>query len=126
MSRPVLPKDCDSNAEPFPAGAPEPSDGAVIRDLDPADWSDFRKHAHAMLDDMITHIETIRERPVWRPAPASTRERFRQPLPREGRDLGDAHLENGPVASPDQGEHRDGDERRRGDPRRGRRVAAGG
>src|SRR5664279_5775394 len=89
MSRPVLPKDCDSNAEPFPAGAPEPSDGAVSRDLDPADWKEFRSLAHAALDDMITHIETIRDRPVWQPAPAATRERFQQPLPREARDLGD-------------------------------------
>ena len=87
MSRAVLPKDCDSNAEPFPAGAPEPSDGSVSRDLDPADWKEFRSLAHAMLDDMITHIETIRDRPVWQPAPAATRERFQQPLPREGRDL---------------------------------------
>ena len=89
MSRAVLPKDCDSNAEPFPAGAPEPSDGAVSRDLDPMDWKEFRGVAHAMLDDMITHIETIRDRPVWQPAPAATRERFEQPLPRAGRDLGD-------------------------------------
>ena len=89
MSRPVLPKECDSNAEPFPAGAPGASEGRASRDLDPADWSEFRKHAHAVLDDIITHIETIRERPVWQPAPATTRERFRQPLPREGRDLGE-------------------------------------
>ncbi|HXW22017.1 MAG TPA: aminotransferase class V-fold PLP-dependent enzyme [Rhodomicrobium sp.] len=89
MSRPVLPKECDSNAEPFPAGAPGASEGRASRDLDPADWSGFRKHAHAALDDIITHIETIRERPVWQPAPATTRERFRQPLPREGRDLGE-------------------------------------
>ncbi len=87
MSRPILPKDCDAIAEPFPAGGPEAADKR--RDLDPADWSEFRRLAHAMLDDMITHIETIRERPVWRPAPAATCERFRQPLPRDGRDLGD-------------------------------------
>jgi len=89
MSRPVLPKECDAVAEPFPAGAPDASDGRTSRDLDPADWSEFRSLAHAMLDDMVTHIETIRDRPVWQPAPAATRERFRQPLPRNGRDLGE-------------------------------------
>ncbi len=89
MSRPLLPKECDSRAEPFPGGAPDASDGCASRDLDPADWNEFRSLAHGMLDDMITHIETIRDRPVWQPAPAATRERFRQPLPREGRDLGD-------------------------------------
>ena len=72
---PFRPKERDAIAEPFPAGAPDASDGCVSRDLDPADWSEFRSLAHAMLDDMITHIETIRERPVWQPAPAATRER---------------------------------------------------
>jgi glutamate/tyrosine decarboxylase-like PLP-dependent enzyme len=40
-----------------------------------------------MLDDIISHIETIRSREVWREAPAASRERFAQPLPREPRDL---------------------------------------
>ncbi|MGC2398078.1 MAG: cytochrome D ubiquinol oxidase subunit I, partial [Rhodomicrobium sp.] len=87
MSRPLSPKERDAIAEPFPASAPDASDGCVSRDLDPADWSEFRSLAHTMLDDMITHIETIRERPVWQPAPAATRDRFGQPLPRSGHDL---------------------------------------
>ncbi len=86
MSRPVLPKECDAIAEPFPAGAPE---GLMSRDLDPSDWGEFRRLAHEMLDDIITHIETIRERPVWQDAPAETRVRVQRPLPREGRELGD-------------------------------------
>ncbi len=89
MSRSVSPKDRGSAAEPFLAGAPDASGGSASRDLDPADWSEFRSLAHAMLDDMITHIETIRERPVWQPAPEATLERFRQPLPRDGRNLGE-------------------------------------
>jgi aromatic-L-amino-acid/L-tryptophan decarboxylase len=58
-----------------------------VRDLDPSDWVEFRRLAHGMLDDMITHIETIRDRPVWQPAPAATRARFDAPLPHEGRGL---------------------------------------
>jgi aromatic-L-amino-acid/L-tryptophan decarboxylase len=65
-------------------GGAEPS-----RDLDPQDWSTFRQLAHAMLDDVITHIETVRERPVWRKAPDGSRARFSQPLPHAARGLGD-------------------------------------
>lgn len=70
----------------FPAAAPA-ADEATGRTLDPADWSAFRSLAHGMLDDIITYIETIRERPVWQPAPEAIRERFERPLPREGRSL---------------------------------------
>ena len=55
--------------------------------LDPADWSEFRAMAHRMLDETIDHIETIRERPVWRQQPDETRARFARPLPHEPRDL---------------------------------------
>jgi aromatic-L-amino-acid/L-tryptophan decarboxylase len=57
--------------------------------LDPADWSEFRALAHGMLDDMITHIETIREGPVWQPPAEETRARFARSLPHESRALGD-------------------------------------
>jgi glutamate/tyrosine decarboxylase-like PLP-dependent enzyme len=56
--------------------------------LDPLDWNDFRQHAHAMLDDMITHIETIRDRPVWQPATDAVRAKFSAPLPKSAQDLG--------------------------------------
>ena len=56
-----------------------------------------------MLDDMITHIETIRERPVWQPAPVTARERFQQPLPRDaarsGEVLGDVRTHVIPYAT---------------------------
>lgn len=56
-------------------------------DLDPRDWDAFRRDAHAMLDDLIDHVASVRERPVWRrPADASV-EAFRQPLPRTSRAL---------------------------------------
>jgi glutamate/tyrosine decarboxylase-like PLP-dependent enzyme len=56
-------------------------------DLDPDDWAEFRRLAHEALDEMISHVETIRERPVWQDAPQSTRARFTEPLPVKGRDL---------------------------------------
>lgn len=49
--------------------------------LDPEDWQAMRRLGHRMVDDMMTYLETVRERPVWRPIPASVRARFQQPLP---------------------------------------------
>ncbi len=86
MSRPVLPAEGDSVTVDFPASA---VDETASRALDPADWSAFRSLAHGMLDDIITYIETIRERPVWQTAPEEIREQFDRPLPREGRSLAD-------------------------------------
>ena len=44
-----------------------------------------------MLDDMFDHLETLRERPVWQPIPASVRGAFREPLPKAPTDLAAAH-----------------------------------
>jgi aromatic-L-amino-acid/L-tryptophan decarboxylase len=55
--------------------------------LDPSSWSEFRRLSHALLDDIISHIETIRDRPVWQAVPPASRERFTRPLPRRERDL---------------------------------------
>ncbi len=57
--------------------------------LDPTDWDDFRKAGHAALDLMIDHLRTIREHPVWQPAPENVRNNFRKPLPRGPRELSD-------------------------------------
>ncbi len=54
--------------------------------LDPADWDAFRRLAHRMVDDMVDWLETVEERPVWRPVPADVRERFTGPVPRAGTD----------------------------------------
>ncbi len=43
--------------------------------------------SHALLDDLISHVQTVRDRPVWQPAPATVRERFAQPLPHGERGL---------------------------------------
>lgn len=56
--------------------------------LDPADWDAFRALAHRMVDDMLTHLDTLREQPAWREMPRPVRESFRAPVPRQG--VGDA------------------------------------
>jgi aromatic-L-amino-acid/L-tryptophan decarboxylase len=60
------------------------------RNLDPDDWQRFRELSHRALDDMIDHLQTIEDRPVWQPAPQAVRGRFGRPLPRKSRDL--AHV----------------------------------
>jgi glutamate/tyrosine decarboxylase-like PLP-dependent enzyme len=52
--------------------------------LDPADWSRFRSLAHAMVDDMIDHLATLREQPAWQPMPPEVRASFGEPLPHVG------------------------------------------
>src|SRR5580692_10508244 len=49
--------------------------------LDPDDWTEFRRQAHRMLDDMFGYMENIRDYPVWQVIPDEVRERFRAALP---------------------------------------------
>ncbi|MCM2293078.1 aminotransferase class V-fold PLP-dependent enzyme [Allorhizobium sp. BGMRC 0089] len=53
----------------------------MTRSLDPEDWQAFRQTAHALLDEVIDHIATIRDRPVWRQADAAAKAHFTRPLP---------------------------------------------
>jgi glutamate/tyrosine decarboxylase-like PLP-dependent enzyme len=49
--------------------------------LDPENWAELRELAHRMLDDMLTNLETVRERPVWQPIPPEVKARFAESLP---------------------------------------------
>jgi aromatic-L-amino-acid decarboxylase len=49
--------------------------------LDPDDWQSMRALGHRMVDDMLEYLETLRERPVWKPVPDRVKNRFTQPLP---------------------------------------------
>src|SRR6185312_9297706 len=63
---------------PPPADAPH---------LDPDDWEAFRAAGRRALDDMIDFLKTVRERPVWQPAPPEVTREFRQPLPAAPQEL---------------------------------------
>nr|WP_294523673.1 pyridoxal-dependent decarboxylase [uncultured Rhodopila sp.] len=54
-----------------------------MHSLDPADWSELRALGHRMIDDMVDHLATLRDGPVWRPMPEALRRDLRQPLPQE-------------------------------------------
>ncbi|CDX32237.1 Pyridoxal-dependent decarboxylase [Mesorhizobium sp. ORS 3359] len=56
---------------------------AADETLDPADWADAEALSHRILDDAITYLKDVRERPVWREMPAGVRSFFSAPLPRE-------------------------------------------
>ncbi len=51
--------------------------------LDPANWDEFRKLAHKMVDDSLDHLATIRDRAPWQPMPPQVRAALTsEPLPR--------------------------------------------
>ncbi len=54
--------------------------------LDPQDWESMRALGHRMLDDMMTYLETVEERPVWQPIPDEVKARLRTSLPLEPGD----------------------------------------
>ena len=49
--------------------------------LDPQDWPSMRALGHRMLDDMMTYLQTVEDRPVWRPIPEEAKAPLRAPLP---------------------------------------------
>ena len=53
--------------------------------LDPTDareWEELRALGHKMVDEMLEHLRTVRERPVWRPVPKDVRSRLSGSAPR--------------------------------------------
>jgi glutamate/tyrosine decarboxylase-like PLP-dependent enzyme len=55
----------------------------VETSLDPSDWNALRSLGHRMVDDMMTYLEQVRERPAWQPVPERVRQALRAPLPLE-------------------------------------------
>lgn len=53
--------------------------------LDPSDWSAMRALGHRMVDEMMSYLETVRDRPAWQPMPEDIRAALRAPLPLEPR-----------------------------------------
>ena len=51
--------------------------------LDPENWDEMRALAHRMVDEAMTYLETVRERPVWQPVPEDVAARFDEQAPHE-------------------------------------------
>ena len=59
--------------------------------LDPTDWDETRALGRTMVDDTLTWLETVRERPTWTSVPADTKARLAEPIPFEGASLGEVY-----------------------------------
>ena len=57
--------------------------------LDPADWEEFARVAHAMVDDAIAYTRGVGGRPVWQAMPDAVRAGFNAPAPRGPAPLAD-------------------------------------
>jgi glutamate/tyrosine decarboxylase-like PLP-dependent enzyme len=75
------------DARPQPAPPPERTD------LDPEDWAMARAQAHRMLDDMLDHLQGLRDGPVWRPMDDEARAAFHSRLPWAGEGIAAAHAD---------------------------------
>jgi aromatic-L-amino-acid decarboxylase len=51
--------------------------------LDPENWEEMRALAHRMVDDAISYLENVRQRPVWQPIPEEVAAHFEEQAPRE-------------------------------------------
>src|SRR4026207_2036143 len=52
--------------------------------LDPASWDEFRAHGHAVLDELLDWVSTLRDRPAWQAGPREVRAAPPLPLPQDG------------------------------------------
>jgi len=50
--------------------------------LDPQDWDNLRKLGHQMMDDALSYLEEVRERPVWQPISQESKDFFSGNIPR--------------------------------------------
>jgi aromatic-L-amino-acid decarboxylase len=56
--------------------------------LDPADWGEFRRVLHDAVDGIVDDLAGLRDEPAWRPVPDAVKRSLREPLPRDGEDIG--------------------------------------
>src|SRR5712692_595763 len=65
----------------------------VEETLDPADWEEFRRFAHGVIDDTVGWLATLRERAAWQEMPEVVRASFDEALPVEGAGAAQAYAE---------------------------------
>ena len=59
--------------------------------LDPKDWNETRAVGRAIVDDILTWLETVRERPVWSSVPDDAKARLDEAVPRAGAPLAEVY-----------------------------------
>jgi aromatic-L-amino-acid decarboxylase len=65
----------------------------VEETLDPADWEEFRRFAHGVIDDTVGWLATLRERAAWQEMPEAVRGSFDEALPIKGAGAERAYAE---------------------------------
>lgn len=65
----------------------------VEEGLDPPDWAVLQSTAHQIIDDAISHVRDVRDRPLWQEMPAAVRDAYAGPLPLEPNALDDVYAE---------------------------------
>lgn len=61
--------------------------------LDPENWDEMLSLAHRMVDDALTYLQTVRQRPVWKPIPKQVADNLRSPAPDEPSDPNQVYQE---------------------------------
>jgi len=51
--------------------------------LDPSDWNQMRELGHQMVDDMMTYLSGLSDRPAWRQVPEASVRQIKGELPSE-------------------------------------------
>ena len=59
--------------------------------LDPENWSDMRKIGHQMIDDIMDHLEHIRNQPSWRIMPLEAKQFLQKPVPQKPEDINNVY-----------------------------------
>jgi len=65
----------------------------VEETLDPADWEEFRRFAHGVIDDTVEWLATLRERAAWSEMPEAVRGSFDEAAPIDGAGAARAYAE---------------------------------
>jgi glutamate/tyrosine decarboxylase-like PLP-dependent enzyme len=50
----------------------------------PEEWEKFRSLSHRMVDDMLSHLQTLRDQPAWQEMPPAVRNALSEPVPYDG------------------------------------------
>ncbi len=61
--------------------------------LDPLDWDELQSTAHQIIDDAISHVRDVRDRPLWQDMPDAVRNAYAAPLPLGPNALDDVYAE---------------------------------
>lgn len=61
--------------------------------LDPADWEGVQTLSHRIVDDAISYLRDVRDRPLWREMPPEVKTFFSAPLPQAPATLEDVYRE---------------------------------